>query len=234
MKSAPPVSKAKRRILIADDHALVREGLMLWLNEQEDLECCGEADSAAAIQASIQGESPDLLLLDLRLRHEDGLQLIKSLIARFPGLRILVLSAYDETQYADRAIRAGAAGYIMKEESTSCLLDGIRAVLRGEIYLSPRMAMIIAQVTLRKPRGTRGHGIDSLSDRELQVFHLLGSGVGPSKIASQLNLSVKTVDTYREHLKQKLGFSGARDLVRYATSWVESGGSPNAPPSPGN
>ena len=222
-------TKAKSRILIADDHPLVREGLILWLNEQDDLICSGQADTSASVHAAIQNDPPDLLLLDLRLRHEDGLQLIKSLVSRFPSVRILVLSACDETQYAERAIRAGASGYIMKEESTSYLLDGIRAVLRGQMYLSPRMALNIAQVSLRKPRGARGHGIESLSDRELQVLHLLGGGVGASNIAAQLNLSVKTVDTYREHLKQKLGFPGARELVRYATSWVESGGNPNRP-----
>ena len=222
--SGAPNCGRKHRVLVADDHPLVREGIVLWLNEQRDLECCGQADTFTTVHESMRKEQPDLLLLDLRLRHEDGLELIKSLQAHFPAVRILILSGCDETLYAERAIRAGAAGYVMKTESTSELLVGIRAVLNGELYLSPRMALSIAQMSLQRRPKSRGHGVEILSDRELQVFQLMGSGLGTSKIAAQLNLSVKTIDTYRENLKQKLGFPSARELVRNATDWVESGG----------
>jgi len=211
----------KRRILVVDDHPLLRAGLIQFIDRQRDMTCCGEADSGATTQDAVVRQKPDLLLLDLRLRSEDGLELIKSLKARFPKLLILVISQCDEMLYAERVLRAGARGYIMKEEATEEVLFAIRAVLEGELYLSRKLAIRLVQKTIESRPATAGPGLESLTDRELQVFQLLGAGLNTRHIAERLNLSFKTIETYRENIKHKLGLAGAADLVRYATNWVE-------------
>jgi len=212
----------RKRILIADDHPLLREGLMQFINRQENLLCCAEADSGASTYSAVQQHRPDLLLLDLRLRGEDGLELIKFLKSQFAELLILVISQGDETIYAERALRAGARGYIMKEEASDEVLCAISAVLNGEIYLSRKMALRLAEKSIECRPATVGPGVDSLTDRELQVFQLLGSGLTTRQIATKLNLSFKTIESYRENIKHKLGLAGATELVRCATSWVDA------------
>jgi len=214
---------ARKRILIADDHPLLREGLMQFINRQENLICCAESDSAASTFTAVQQHKPDLLLLDLRLRNEDGLELIKFLKGQYPELLILVISQCDETIYAERALRAGARGYIMKEEASDKVLAAISAVLSGEIYLSRKMALRLAERSIECRATGAGPGVESLTDRELQVFQLLGSGLTTRQIAAKMNLSFKTIETYRENIKHKLGLAGAAELVRCATSWIESG-----------
>ena len=211
----------KKRVLVVDDHPLLRAGLIQFIDRQEDLICCGEADSAASTQSAVPSCKPDLVLLDLRLRSEDGLELIKSLKSQFPELLILVLSQRDETLYAERALRAGARGYIMKEEAAGEVLSAVRAVLSGEFYLSRKLAIRLVQKSIESRPAVSGPGIGSLTDRELQVFELLGSGLSTRQIATKLNLSFKTIETYRENIKHKLGLSGSTDLVRCATNWVE-------------
>lgn len=211
----------RKRLLIVDDHPLLRAGLTQYVNRQPDMVCCAEADSGATTDSAIRRHKPDLVLLDLRLKSEDGLELIKSLKAQFHELPILVVSQCDEMVYAERALRAGALGYIMKEEATEEVLCAIRAVLSGELYLSRKMAIRLVQKSIETRPVAAGPGIESLTDRELQVFQLLGSGLTTRQIAMKLNLSFKTIETYRENLKHKLGLSGAQELVRRATDWVE-------------
>jgi DNA-binding NarL/FixJ family response regulator len=210
-----------KRILVVDDHPLLRAGLIQFISRHQDLVCCGEADSAATTHIAIADRKPDLLLLDLRLRDEDGLELLKSLKARFPDLRILVISQCDEALYAERVLRAGARGYIMKEEATEEVLFAIRSVLEGELYLSRKLAIRLVRKTIESRPALAGPGLESLTDRELQVFQLLGAGLNTRHVAERLNLSSKTIETYRENIKHKLGLAGAADLVRYATNWVE-------------
>jgi DNA-binding NarL/FixJ family response regulator len=217
----PQVEMQKKRILVVDDHPLLRAGLIQFIDRQKDMACCGEADSAASTQSAILCERPDLVLLDLRLRGEDGLEFIKSLKAQFPKLLILVISQCDEMLYTERALRAGARGYIMKEEATEEVLFAIRAVLSGELYLSRKLAIRLVQKTIEGRPAMAGPGVESFTDRELQVFQLLGAGLSTRQIAERLNLSFKTIETYRENIKHKLGLAGAADLVRYATNWVE-------------
>jgi DNA-binding NarL/FixJ family response regulator len=210
----------KRRILIVDDHPLYRDGLRRFIDSEPDLVCCGEAESSQpGLQAACQ-LNPDLVIVDLRLQREDGLELLKNLQVRLPTVRTLVLSQKDESVYAQPALRAGAAGYIMKEEATKELLQAIRAVLRGQIYLSSRLSVLVLNKLLS---GQSGDLItDKLSDRELQVFQFLGSGLSTQETAEQLHLSGKTVETYRENIKRKLGLPDAQSLVKAARNWVRT------------
>ena len=216
-------TKRKARLLVADDHPLIREGLKRIIGLQADLELCGEAQSVNDVLETVAAKKPDLLLLDLHLGSGDGLELIKSLKASFPTLHILVLSQLDETVYAERTLRAGAQGFIMKEQPPAEVLNAIRVVLGGQLYVGQRLAAIALHKMLgqRPHKGTNhGHDVDKLTDRELQIFHLLGVELGVKKIAGELNLSVKTVETHRENIKHKRGFQSAAELARHATKWV--------------
>ena len=207
-------------ILIIDDHPLYRQGLRRFIEAQPDLLCCGEADSSqTALEVAVEC-APDLVILDLCLRREDGLEVMKKLLDRCPNVRVLVLSQKDESANAEPALRAGALGYIMKEEATEELLTAVRAVLNGDMYVSRRLAAVILKKFLR---GTNGDGIsDKLSDRELQVFQFLGTGLTTREIAAQLHLSVKTVETHRENIKHKLALTDASSLLRAAQRWLEA------------
>lgn len=211
----------KRRIVIAEDHPLMREGLVQFINRQGNWVCCGEADSAATTRSAVAQHNPDLLLLDLRLGTDDGLELIKSLNAEFPQLPILVVSQSDESIYAERALRAGARGYIMKREAADEVQRAIAAVLNGDRYVSRRVGLLAFEKSLGAKSLSPGSGVESLSDRELQVFELLGCGLSSREIAAKVNLSGKTIETYRGHIKHKLGLRGAEELIRAATKWVE-------------
>jgi len=211
---------ARKRILIVDDHPLYRDGLVRFIGGQVDLECCGEVDNRLALPGAVARFSPDLVLLDLRLRGEDMVDSIKDLTIQNPGLRILVLSQKDESFYAEPCLRAGARGYIMKEEATQELLNAIHCVLAGELYVSRRMTGIILK---RFMSGKVGDGfVSKLSDREFQVFQFLGGGMTTHEIATQLNLSVKTVETHRENIKNKLSYRDSASLVEAAKEWVRA------------
>ena len=208
------------RVLIVDDHPLYRQGLRRFIEAQAELACCGEADSPQSARQIAQETKPDLVILDLSLKREDGLELLKNLVAAAPSLRVLVLSQKDESAHAEPVLRAGALGYIMKEEATEELLTAVRTVLRGEIYVSRRLAAVILKKFLR---GTPGDGIsDKLSDRELQVFQFLGAGLSTRDIATQLHLSVKTVETHRENIKHKLALDDSPSLVQAAQQWIKA------------
>ena len=205
------------RILIVDDHPIVRRGIVQLIQNESNLEVCGEADSPATAVELLESLRPDLVIVDLTLAHANGLGLIKDLQARDPRLPVLVLSMHDETLYAERALRAGAMGYIMKQEATDHIVEAIRQVLGGNIYVSERMTTrMLHRLVGDKREAGAVSPLETLSDREMEVLHLLGQGLSTRQIAEQLFLSVKTVETYLEHLKTKLGLESGRELIRYA------------------
>jgi DNA-binding NarL/FixJ family response regulator len=216
---------AKTRILVADEHPLLRHGIVAFINSQPDMIACGEAACISSIRAKLAETRPHLLVIGLRLGTGDSLEFVKGLKAQNPGLLILVYSAFEETTFAERALRAGANGYLMKKAIKEELLTAIRDVLRGEIYVSRDLALRAFQKSLVTQQRNRPPGnlpvIDHLSDREMHVFQLIGSGLGTKKIAHSMNLSVKTIETHRENIKRKLGLSSGRQLVERAIKFVE-------------
>jgi DNA-binding NarL/FixJ family response regulator len=211
----------KRKVLVVDDHPIVREGLAQMINREPDLSVCGDASHMQKAVQLMEALKPDILLVDISLDGPDGLELLKHIRAQDPGLPVLILSMHDESIYAERALRAGANGYIMKQEATDNVLDALRRILNREVYVSPRIANKMLQQFVGTTGAERGHSsVDDLSDRELEVLRLIGAGHGTRQIAEQLHLSVKTVETYQAHLKEKLGLRNSRELVQYATRWA--------------
>lgn len=214
----------KRRIFLVEDHPITREGFAQLINYQSDLCVCGQAGSAAKAMGGIETARPDLVVVDISLAESNGLELIKSLGSRHPGLSILVLSTHDETLYAERAMRAGARGYVMKQAPTSDVMKAIRTVLDGQLYLTDAMRTRLVHKQLSGEPPSRGTDIDRLSDRELEVFELLGHGHTTRRVAARLHLSVSTVETHRAHIKEKLKLDNAVELVRRAVEWVNRQG----------
>jgi DNA-binding NarL/FixJ family response regulator len=226
LKSRAP---RKSRIVVVEDHPVVCAGLMQLIGNQSDLTCTATADNIAAAKRLVEECKPDLLLLDLRLKSGDSLELIKSLRVEHPEVKVLVLSQYDELIFAERALRAGASGYIMKENATDEVLRAVRKVLAGELYFSERVAAAVVQRTLReKPTASR-IGVESLSDREMQVFQLLGASYSAREIAEQFHLSRKTVETHCEKIKHKLSLNSAAELKQFARKWVAENLTPSEP-----
>jgi DNA-binding NarL/FixJ family response regulator len=220
-RSKPDKEKGKRRVLIVDDHAVLREGLGLVINVQPDLTVCGEAGTVEGGLEAVNTMRPDIALIDLSLTDGNGLELVKALRAKHPTLPTLVLSLHDEALYAERVLRAGARGYIMKRASTSELLTAIRKVLSGEIYLSQTMGSSVVRQGLGDQESpTYGDPLEQLSDRELEVFQLLGEGHATREIAEQLGLSMKTVSCYRQNIQNKLQLKDAAGLVQRAIHWA--------------
>lgn len=221
MKSRKKTTK-RARVLVVDDHAIVRQGLEQLINQEDDLVVCAEAKDGQAALEAIKKSVPDLVLVDLSLKGESGLELIKNIHVRYPKVPVLVLSMHEEAFYAERVLRAGAKGYIMKLQATSQILTAIRRVLSGEVYLSDPMAAKM----LRKVAGGNAEiassPVEQLSDRELEVFQLIGIGLGTRHIAERLSRSVKTIETYREHIKQKLDLKDAAELTQAAIQWLQS------------
>ena len=214
----------KSRIFLVDDHPITRQGVAVLINQERDLAVCGEADSAPMAIDMIQKLSPDVALVDITLKTTSGIELMKQLKALRPEMPVLIMSMHDESLFADRALRAGAKGYIMKLEPSATILAAIRRILGGDLYLSEKMKEKMLH-RLVKTGGTEVvYAIDTLSDREMEVFQLIGNGYGTRQIATRLNLSVKTIDSYREHLKLKLRLDGGTELVRHAIQWVKSEG----------
>lgn len=205
-----------------DDHPIVRQGLALMINAEDDLTVCGAAEEAQTALPAIVETKPDILIIDISLNGPDGLELVKHVRALFPGLPILILSMHDETTYAERALRARANGYIMKQEATEKVLVAVRRILSGGIYLSDRMANKLLHQYMGGSANTGHSRIAELSDRELEVFRLIGDGHGTRQIAEQLRLSVKTVETYQAHIKEKLLLRTGRELVQQAIFWKMS------------
>ena len=218
-RTSPPKVE-KRGILLVDDHPLFRRGMGALLDSQDDMEVRGEAENSGGALEAIRRERFDLAIVDIGLRGSaNGIELMKSIKAEHPELPVLMVSMYDESLYAERALRAGARGYVMKREALDCVLGAIRDVLRGEIYISPAMSkrMIFDHI---HGSGEARSAVERLSDRELEVFQLIGEGRDMHEIAKVLHLSKKTVEAHRANIKEKLGVTSAREVVRYASQWV--------------
>jgi len=217
-----PKEAAPRQILLVDDHPLMRAGLAQLINRQPDLAVCGEAGDPAEANQELGRHQPDLVLTDLTMPGRGGIEFIRDIVALRPGLPILVVSMHDEAVYAERALRAGARGYVMKEAGGENLLAAIRQVLTGQVYLSARMsAKVLDNLSSRRPRGSDSP-IEKLSDREFEIFQLVGLGKSTREIAGQMHISPKTVDAHRGHIKEKLQLENSIALVRYAVRWVET------------
>jgi len=214
-----PVQTAKKTVLVVDDHPLMRQGLALLINQQQDMQVCGEAEEAQAAMQAIAHLHPDILILDISLTGPDGLELLKNIRTTNPDLPVLILSMHDEAIYAERALRARANGYIMKQEATEKVLVAVRRILNGEVYLSERMSNKMLQQYIGGAPSMIQSRIASLSDRELEVFRLIGEGRATREIAEELHLSVKTVETYQAHIKEKLALRSGRELIQHAIQW---------------
>ncbi len=214
--------RSKHGVLIVDDHPVVRQGLAQLINQEKDLEVRGYAEDAHEAMQAIKNVQPDMVIVDISLKDTSGMDLIKDMKIQYPNLPILTLSMHDESLYAERALRAGARGYIMKHEATERVITAIRRVLAGEIYVSDSMAakMVSKLATGAAPRSASP--VEALSDRELEVFRLIGEGHKTRDVADKLHLSVKTIETYRAHIKEKLGFKDGNELFRFAVEWVNS------------
>src|SRR5580658_6148110 len=209
----------KKRILVVDDHPIVRQGLALLINREPDLVVCGEAEEATGAMHVLTSAHPDVLIVDISLSGPDGIDLLKNIRATHPTLPVLILSMHDESVYAERALRAGANGYIMKQEATENVLVAVRRILNGEIYVSARIANQMLRHYITGSGTLRDSSIADLSDRELEVFRLIGEGHGTRQIAEKLHLSVKTVESYQAHIKEKLSLRSSRELMQHAIQW---------------
>ena len=217
--------RKKSNVLIVDDHPIVRQGIAQLINREEDMRVCceaGDADQALELIAKNTCCCTDIALIDMSLPGISGIELVKILRSRFPVIHILVISMHDETLYAERALRAGARGYIMKQEATEKVLIAIRHILSGEVYVSEKMRSKILQRMIDSRFEAPTSPVSHLSDKELDVLQLIGKGLRTSDIATELNRSVKTVEAHRANLKNKLGLKNATELVRFAVQWVES------------
>jgi DNA-binding NarL/FixJ family response regulator len=209
----------KARVLLIEDHQVVRQGLTMLIDDEPDLVVCGGAESVAESLPMIRKLKPDVVVVDITLGDGSGLDLIKDIHDTLPNLPILALSMHDESVYAERAMRAGAKGYIMKKEAMDKVMTAIRRVLSGELYVSDKMAARMVS-KLINPKSANAGPVDLLSDREFEVFRLIAEGIGPTEIAQRLSLSVKTIETHREHIKEKLGIKSGAELTRFSVQWA--------------
>ena len=209
----------KKSVLVIDDHPLLRQGLAMLINQQADMRACGEAEDMRVGMQCIVQLCPDIVVLDISLKGPDGLEVLKTIRAANPDLPVLVLSMHDEAIYAERALRARANGYIMKQEATEKVLVAIRRILDGEVYLSDAMSKKLLQQFIDGTPSMLESRVAALSDRELEVFRLIGEGRATREIAEELRLSVKTVETYQAHIKEKLGLKSGRELIQHAIQW---------------
>jgi DNA-binding NarL/FixJ family response regulator len=221
MPATATKKKTQSRVLLVDDHPLLRQGIAELLQTTGDFEICGQAGDMQAAFTLAGNAKPDLIIVDISLNGNNGIELMKNLASRFPSVPLLAYSMHDETIYAERALRAGAKGYVMKQENPEILLGAIEQVLKGKVFLSDKISEhLLGKLVGAKPStASIGSPIERLSDRELEVLQLLGQGLGTAQIAESLCLSVKTIETYREHLKDKLNLSSGQELLRYAIEW---------------
>jgi DNA-binding NarL/FixJ family response regulator len=210
---------ARKKVLIVDDHPMIRLGMVSLVSDQPEFVVCGEADNAQTALQAMREQSPDIALVDINLPGANGLELIKLMLAERPKLRVLVVSMHDESLYALRSLRAGAKGYLMKAEALEHIAPAIRKVAAGDIYVTPRFRDRLVFQAIQSLEGM-GSPVDPLSDRELEVLRFLGKGLGTRDIARTLHLSVKTIETHRAHIKEKLGFKEAAEMIRFAIDWV--------------
>lgn len=208
------------RVLVVDDHSLVREGLRASLASQGDMDVCGEAESAAQALALLERTSPHVAVVDLSLKEGSGIQLIKDIKSRYADVRVVVSSMHEEAVYAERALQAGAMGYVHKQESSQKIIDAIRSVMEDRIFVSELVSNRLLSRVARRPDAAGRSAVELLSNRELQVFEMIGNGYTTRKIAESLHLSPKTVDTYRQKIKDKLNLEDAAALTHFATQWA--------------
>jgi DNA-binding NarL/FixJ family response regulator len=222
LKSRGPKNESLKRIILVDDHPMMREGMKRMIDAEPDMQCCGGVNSAEEAIGLVQKLQPDLLITDITLPGRNGLELIRDMRAILPGMPILVFSMHDELFYAERALKAGARGYLMKEAGSERMLQAIRRILAGEIAVSTAIASkILGQFAGQSNRALHSP-IEKLTDREFEVYQLIGEGKSTKEIAVQLHLSEKTVAVHRGHIKEKLSLASALDLVRHALRWTES------------
>ncbi|MFT4549723.1 MAG: DNA-binding NarL/FixJ family response regulator [Verrucomicrobiales bacterium] len=213
----------KRSVLIVDDHPIMRRGVVSLIGVEKDLEITSEAGTAAEAITILESiDLPDLAIVDLSLPDKSGLELTKDIVALYPDLKVLVMSMHEESRYCERVLRAGARGYIMKEAAAENLVRAIRRVLDGQIYVSDSMSSNLLEILAGRRPTSESSPIERLTDREIEVYEWIGRGKGSREIASQLNISIRTVDAHRAHLKEKLGVKDSNSLVRSAVKWVES------------
>lgn len=224
MSAAALTGKAKAvRILLVDDHPVVRDGLAEAINREHDLTVCAVAEDRAGALQAVQTSQPDLAIIDLTLKDSSGLELIKDLQVRWPKLLVLVVSMHEENLYAERVLRAGARGYMTKQQATRDVVPAIRRVLAGGIYLNEATASAVLSRLAAKPGTAGGSPLDCLTDRELQVFELTGIGLSTREIATRLRIDMKTVETYRTRIKEKLGLTSSSQLLQMAIQWGRKG-----------
>lgn len=214
--------KRKAKIILVEDHPIFRQGLADLINQQQDMVVCGHAENASEAMRVIKKLKPDAVITDITLKETSGVELIKDIKAQYPNIPVLTLSMYDESHYAERTLRAGAKGYIAKQEAPEKVITAIREILNGKVYLSDRMTARMLDNFVGGKSKAETSTIDSLSDRELEVFLLIGRGFGVSQIAEKLFLSTKTIETYRSHIKEKLNLSNAGELRQLAIQWASN------------
>ncbi|HEY0549126.1 MAG TPA: response regulator transcription factor [Verrucomicrobiae bacterium] len=212
---------AKKKIFIVDDHPMMRDGLAQMIGNEPDLSVCGEAEDASEALAQIEKLKPDLAIVDITLRSSSGLELIKDLQIRLPRVPVLVISMHDESLYAERVLRAGGRGYVMKQEGGKKLMEAIRQVLSGQTYISPKISAKIVDAFSGRRSGNLSP-VEALTDREFEVFQLIGAGLSTKEIAGKLRISAKTVEVHRVNIKRKLNVGTAPELIRFAVRWMES------------
>ena len=217
------VKDSRKRVLLVDDHAVVRYGIAHLINQQSDLVVCGEEENAANALSAIAKLRPDLVIADISLKDSSGLELMRNIKAQYSGMPVLVVSTHDESVYAEIAFRAGALGYLMKGDALDKVVSAIRRVLSGNVYVSDALAAKMLQHQIRGHNDIEQSPVKGLSDREMEVFQLIGQWKKTKEIAHELHLSIKTIEYYREQIKQKLDLKGAVELTQYATAWVQRG-----------
>ena len=221
-KKQDKTNENKTQVLIVDDHPVVRDGLTTIINHERDLNVCGEADDAYEALKAAAELKPDIVVVDISLKNSDGIELTKTIKSKYPKLPVVVLSVHDESVYAERALIAGAKAYLMKDAVSENIVKAIRTVLSGEIYVSNTISKKFLHKIAGDKVDTNKTTIEKLSDREFEVFRLIGEGYKPSQIAKKLHLSVKTIETYRGRLKEKLNLNSAIEILQYAIKWAKS------------
>lgn len=214
--------EGKIKIFLVDDHPLMRQGIAQLVNAQPDMEVCGEAEDARSALKAIEANAPDVAIVDISLRGTNGIELIKNLKSLYKFLPILVLSMHDESVYAQRVLRAGALGYVMKQDASGKVVAAIRRIMSGEIYVNEKVGSQMLHQALTGRGKPTASPIDRLSDRELEVIEAIGQGIPTREIARNLNVSVKTIESHRAHIKDKIGLKNASELVKFSVQWVEN------------
>ncbi|KPK86005.1 MAG: LuxR family transcriptional regulator [Phycisphaerae bacterium SM23_33] len=209
----------RKKVLIVDDHPVIRYGITQTVEQEPDMLVCGQAEDVQGALEAVERLEPDVAVVDISLKHSSGIELIKQLRQRRPGLPVLVLSMHDESLYAERALRAGARGYVTKAEPPERIVEGIRQILQGGVYVSDALGRRMLRVMVGGKPGSEVFLVDRLSDREFEIFELIGQGLPTREIAQRLQLSIKTVETHRERIKDKLKLDSAADLLKYAIRW---------------